>query len=101
MTKKKIGGVIVSDLNHTNYGSALQAYATIKTVQELGYDFYIIRYIKTRSFIQKLIIMPKYLISGGYKRFIRGLKTKYNVKNIPQYESNQRRRRHATNAFKE
>lgn len=101
MTKKKIGGVIVSDLNHTNYGSALQAYATIKTVQELGYDLHIIRYVKTRSFIQKLFIIPKYLIGGGYKRFIRSLKTKYNKKHIPQYESNQKIRRQVTNAFKE
>lgn len=98
---KKIGGVIVSDFNHTNYGSALQAYATIKTVQEFGYDLYIIRYQKTRSLIQKLIIIPKYMISGGYMRFIRGLRTKYNIKHIPEYESNQRRRRQATNAFKE
>ena len=47
--KKKIGGVIVSDLGHTNYGSCLQAYATIKTVQDLGYDLTLIKYRKQRS----------------------------------------------------
>ena len=100
MSKKKIGGVIVSDLNHTNYGSALQAYATMKTVQELGYDLSFIRYVKTRNFIEKLLIMPKYMISGGFDRFMRSQKTKINKKRIPRYEANQKIRREATNAFK-
>lgn len=42
----KLGGVIVSDLNHTNYGSCLQAYATLKTVQNFGYELSFIKYIK-------------------------------------------------------
>lgn len=101
MDKKKIGGVIVSDLNHTNYGSALQAYATMKIVQEFGYDLTFIRYKKTRSFVEKLVIMPKYMMSGGFERFMRSLKTKYNIRMIPGYEDNQKIRREATNAFKE
>ena len=101
MDKRKIGGVIVSDLNHTNYGSALQAYATMKTVQEFGYDLTFIKYKKTRSLFEKLIIMPKYLLSGGFERFMRGVKTMLNEKIISGYEANQRIRRKATNAFKE
>ena len=101
MDKRKIGGVIVSDLNHTNYGSALQAYATMKTVQELGYDLTFIKYKKTRSLFEKLIVMPKYLLSGGFERFMRRLKTTLNEKIISGYEANQRIRRKATNAFKE
>lgn len=100
MKKKKIGGVIVSDLNHTNYGSALQAYATMRTVQEFGYDLTFIRYKKTRSLAEKLIIMPKYMISGGFERLLRGLKTKLNKIMIVGYEKNQRIRRDATNKFK-
>lgn len=98
---KKIGGVIVSDFNHTNYGSVLQAYATMKTVQEFGYDLTFIKYKKTRSFIEKLIIMPKYMLSGGFKRFVRGLKTNLNRRIISGYETNQKKRRVATNSFKE
>lgn len=101
MAKKKIGGVIVSDLNHTNYGSALQAYATMRTVQDLGYDLIFIKYKKTRSFFEKLIIGPKYLISGGFERFLRGLKTKLNKRMISGYEENLRIRSEATNTFKE
>lgn len=100
MAKKKIGGVIVSDFNHTNYGSALQAYATMKTVQEFGYDLSFIRYKKTRSIFEIIVITPQYLISGGYERFLRTLKTKLNKKLIPGYERNQKMRRDATNAFK-
>lgn len=101
MSKRKIGGVIVSDYNHNNYGSALQAYATMKTVQDFGYDLSFIKYKKTRSFFEKLIIMPKYMISGGFEWFVRDIKTRINKKMIQGYEANQKIRRAATNAFKE
>lgn len=100
MKLKKIGGVIVSDLNHTNYGSALQAYATMKMVQEFGFNLTFIKYIKRRNFLEKLLIMPKYMISGGLERFIRNLRTKYKEKKCPEYVANQRIRCEATNAFK-
>lgn len=44
MGKRKIGGVIVSDFNHTNYGSCLQAYATLQIVKGFGYDLTFIKY---------------------------------------------------------
>lgn len=47
MGKRKIGGVIVSDFNHTNYGSCLQAYATLQIVKGFGYDLTFIKYKKT------------------------------------------------------
>ena len=49
MGKRKIGGVIVSDFNHTNYGSCLQAYATLQIVKGFGYDLTFIKYKKQRS----------------------------------------------------
>ena len=101
MSKRKIGGVIVSDYNHNNYGSALQAYATMKIVQDFGYDLSFIKYKKTRSFFEKLIIMPKYMISGGFEWFVRDVKTRINKKMIQGYEANQKIRRAATNAFKD
>lgn len=101
MVKNKIGGVIVSDMNHTNYGSALQAYATVKTIQELGYDLSIIKYKKKRSFFEKLWIMPQYFYSGGFKRTVRGIKTKMNMRFKEAYAKGQRMRRKATNQFKE
>ena len=100
MNNRKIGGVIVSDLNHTNYGSALQAYATMKTVQSFGYDLTFIKYKKTRSLLERLTIMPKYMISGGYERFLRSIKASVSKMIIRGYEANQKQRRDATNGFK-
>lgn len=101
MDKHRIGGVIVSDMNHTNYGSALQAYATVKIIQELGYELSIIKYKKQRSFLEKLRITPLYLYSGGLKRTIRAIKTRLNLRNNKEYAKGQQLRIKATNAFKE
>ncbi len=100
MKKNKIGGVIVSDMNHTNYGSALQAYATVKTVQEMGYDFSIIRYKKQRSLSDKIVLGIQYMITGGFKRFRRSIKTKLNLRLNKEYACGQVKRRTATNDFK-
>ena len=100
MRKYKIGGVIVSDMNHTNYGSALQAYATVKTVEELGYELSIIRYKKQRSLIDIIVLGSQYMITGGFKRFRRGIKTKLNMRLRKDYANGQIKRRSATNSFK-
>ena len=78
--KKKIGGVIVSDLGHTNYGSCLQAYATIKTVQDLGYDLTLIKYRKQRSWWDWIKIGPGLLLSGGLEILQNRRKRKENRK---------------------
>jgi hypothetical protein len=101
MERQKIGGVIVSDMNHTNYGSALQAYATVKAVQEFGYNLSIIKYRKQRSFIEKLWITPQYFLCGGLKRTLRGIKTAIYMRIKKEYAKGQRVRRQATNGFKE
>jgi hypothetical protein len=98
--KKKIGGVIVSDLGHTNYGSCLQAYATIKTVQDLGYDLTLIKYRKQRSWWDWIKIGPGLLLSGGLEILQNRRKRKANRKKYPDYWPNQLIRKEATNAFK-
>lgn len=100
MIKKKIGGVIVSDLNHTNYGSALQAYATMKVIQNLGYDLTFIKYTKRRSKAETIRDGIKYLICGGWKRIKREFKTKLILKMKPEYARNLQIRKNATNYFK-
>lgn len=49
--KRKIGCVLAYC---DNYGSMLQAYATVRKIQEFGHDCEIIRYRKQRSIIEKL-----------------------------------------------
>lgn len=67
MGKRKIGGVIVSDLNHTNYGSCLQAYATLQIVKGFGYDLTFIKYKKQRSIWDWIKIAPGLMLSGGFE----------------------------------
>lgn len=101
MDKKKIGGVIVSDYNHTNYGSALQAYATKISIQKMGCDLFFIKYKKKRSIFELFKIIPFYLLSGGFDRIKRYFINSLIKVFIPSYEKNQKIRIFATNAFKE
>lgn len=99
--RKKIGGVIVSDLNHTNYGSCLQAYATLKTVERLGYELTFIKYRKQRSLWDWLKITPGLLLSGGLELIKNKIKYKSNLKRHPNYADSQKIRCNITNAFKQ
>lgn len=66
----KIGCVLaVRKHNHNNYGTSLQAYATVKVLQDYGYDVRIIRYNKHRSLIKTVFALPNYLRSGGKSEF--------------------------------
>lgn len=96
----KIGAVIVSDFNHNNYGSALQAYATIKTVQKFGHDITLIKYKKQRSLIDWIKIFPGLLLSGGVELVKKRLKAKLLKKLYPNYTHNLQIRFDATNSFK-
>lgn len=97
---KKIGAVVVSQLNHTNYGSCLQAYATISIVQRLGYDITLIHYKKQRSIFDWLRIGPQLVISGGLESLQISYKRRNDERKYPTYLPNQRIREAATNAFK-
>lgn len=96
----KLGGVIVSDLNHTNYGSCLQAYATLKTVQNFGYELSFIKYIKKRSLIDWLKIAPGLVLSGGLELIENKIRFKYQCMRYSNYLTNQLIRREVTNEFK-
>lgn len=98
---KKIGAVIVSDLNHNNYGSALQAYATIKVVESKGYQITLIKYKKERSIIDWLKIVPGLMMSGGLELVKKKLKMRWQKKVHPEYVAHLQERFHATNNFKE
>lgn len=97
---KKIGGVIVSDLNHTNYGSMLQAYATLKTVQNLGYELSFIKYKKQRNILDWLKIAPGLMLSGGFELLRNRLLHKIQLRRYPSYRTNNNIRINSTNEFK-
>lgn len=99
--KKKIGGVIVSYLEHTNYGSSLQAYATMKIVQALGYDFTFIKYQKHRNLMDWLKIIPGLILSGGLELIKNKLTYRFNCFIHPTYSSNQMIRKQEARNFKE
>lgn len=99
--KEKIGGVIVSYLDHTNYGSSLQAYATMKVVQELGYDFTFIKYQKNRNLFDWLKIAPGLLLSGGLELIANKLRFRRNCKKYPNYLPNQMKRVKKARDFKQ
>ena len=42
--KKRVGCVIAYTDKHNNYGTSLQGFATVKKIQDLGYDCEIIKY---------------------------------------------------------
>lgn len=98
---RNIGGVIVCQLNHTNYGSCLQAYATIQIVKRLGYNLTLIRYKKQRSIWDWFKIGPKLLFSGGIESLQIIYRRKKDEKMHRDYLLNQKIREHATNIFKE
>ena len=97
---KNIGAIIVSQLNHTNYGSFLQAYATINFVKNLGYNLSIIHYKKKRSIKDWIKIGPKLLISGGLESLQISFKRKFQEKKYTTYKPNQKIRIEATNKLK-
>lgn len=97
---KKIGGVIVSDLNHTNYGSMLQAYATLKTIQNLGYDLVFIKYKKQRNLFDWLKIAPGLMLSGGFELLRNRILHRIQLRKYPEYRINNGIRIYTTNEFK-
>lgn len=98
---EKIGGVIVSDLDHTNYGSSLQAYATLKVVQDLGYDLTFIKYQKNRTLFDWLKIAPGLLLSGGLELIVNKIRFRINCKRYKNYLPNQVERVKKAREFKQ
>lgn len=73
MAADKIGLCVCYDTK--NYGSQLQVLATQKAVEELGYDYEIIRYKKKLSFTFLIQTLPRffnpYFVSGKKKGYMK------------------------------
>ncbi len=98
--KNKIGCVIAYTENHNNYGTSLQGYATIKKIQDLGYECEIIRYNKHISFFEKLRLVYLMFRCGGTMDKMRVVKEKLNLRRYPEYAKGILERTKAVNAYK-
>lgn len=100
-TKRKVGGVIIMHPNHNNYGTALQGLASIKIIQELGYNLRIIRYRKKRSLLEMITTFPGYIRSGALDMIRSQRLTNKKRKENPAYAKIVEERTKVCNAFKD
>lgn len=86
--------------NHNNYGTSLQGFATVASIQKLNYPFRIIRYKKRRSIVDLFSTLPGLIRSGAVKEMRSRLYQKaFNVFN-PSYVELIADRTTAVNKFK-
>ena len=98
---KKIGCAIAYYKNHNNYGTALQGYATIKVITELGYDCRIIKYVKQDSLARKIRLAPLMFVSGGWDAYKRKRNKNKVLSSATDYAKNISIRNNANNDWKE
>ena len=98
--KKKIGCVIIMHPGQNNYGSSLQGFATVNKIEQLGYDYEIIRYNKKRSIMDFLRYMPSMLKVGLIGQIIYRLHKKIDLLIYREYKRTKAVRTRAVDAFK-
>ncbi len=99
-TDAKVGCVLAVRPNHNNYGTSLQAYATIRVIRSLGYTPEVIRYKKQRSIWEIIKIAFPVLRSGGMTQIRRMIRKKINFFLHRSYKTNTAIRTKTINAFK-
>lgn len=99
--EKKIGCVIAYNPGHNNYGTSLQGYATVKKIQQLGYNSEIIYYKKRLSIFQKVGFVVNAVRAGYTKTLIERYKAKQDIKKYPVLEKGIAERTKAVNVYKE
>lgn len=99
-SKRKVGAVIIMRPNHNNYGTALQGFATIQVLRNLGYPFRIIRYNKKGDFLRKLKNLPGLLRTGALSEYLRRRKKRQIMKTNESYAKQIKTRTDAVNVFK-
>lgn len=101
--RKRIGCILaVRRRNHNNYGTTLQSFATVKVLQDAGYQVRIIRYNKQRNLLQTIAALPNYIRSGGSGELIIRLNKKIISFLRPSYRKNSQIRNNAVEQnFKE
>ena len=98
---KRIGCVIAYRKGHNNYGTSLQGFATLKTLQDLGYDCVLIRYKRHISLWDKFKTAYWMLRGAGKPGIIRHWKQVWNMKRYPNYAKGIVQRTKSVDAYKE
>ena len=99
--KRIVGGVVIMRPGHNNYGTSLQGFATVKTIEKLGYDLRIIRYNKRRTLGELFRTLPGLIRSGAISSLFEGWKSARFKKNHPEYSALIDKRTYAVNQFKQ
>ena len=99
--ENKIGCVVAYSEGHNNYGTSLQSYATLKKIQELGYECEVIQYKKQLSLFRKLWLIVQMFRIGGWHDKLLVVKAKINTKLHKKYAKNMAVRTQAVNHYKE
>ena len=96
---KKIG-VVACDGNN-NYGSMLQAYATLVALENLGYDCEFINYQKKTTFSEAVRFLPRFLNMYLMREKWRLLDKNHKSRNIPEVKAGDAARKKAFRRFAE
>lgn len=98
--KGKVGCVVIMHKGQCNYGSSLQGFATVKKVADLGYNYEIIRYNKTRNFKSLAKNFIGLMRSGAYRELKCRQRKKKDFKDNPEFARTRKIRVKAVDAFK-
>lgn len=98
--KRKIGYVMAYKNGHNNYGTSLQGYALLYTLEHLGYNVEIINYKKKMPFLQKVAWVVNAIRVGEMKELMTRIYHKKNVSTNEAYAENMRIRTESVDKYK-
>ncbi len=100
LNKKKIGCVIAYAPDHNNYGTSLQGYATLKKIEQLGYDCEVIQYIKQPTLCQKVGFVASAAKAGYLKTIVNRVIAQRGIKKANYLLDSFKQRTTAVNEYK-
>lgn len=98
--KGKVGCVVIMHKGQCNYGSSLQGFATVKKVADLGYNYEIIRYNKTRDLKSLAKNFIGLMRSGAYRQWKYLQQKKKDLRDNPEFARTRKIRVKAVDTFK-
>ena len=94
-------GLCLAFEQENNYGTQLQAFATIEAVKQLGYEYEIIIYHKQYSTIQKIEQIKRLFYDGTFINMLHGMKRSKLVDQDTPFGRGYRERRKYVKMFKD
>ena len=96
---KKVG--VVACYSNYNYGSMLQAYATLVALEKQGYECEFINYQKKPTFLEKVRFVPRFLNMYLMKEKWRLLDKRIRISRYPEIKKGDQMRKAAFRRFGE